>query len=806
MYFSSTPVRLSALAIAVHLATVALLSSPLLFSTAVNAQTLTQAQMNQQEQVNFVIAAGSLSNVLNQYAEQAGMYLTANAELTNNKNSAGLTGNYTRDQVLAKILQDTGISFNFKGKTITLSRDKSKVMTLATTKVSDSTSGSKTEGTNSYAPSMVSVGSKVLTNPRYVPKSITVLSRKRIEDENLTTLQEALDRVTGVDFLPSSQTGERGSIAIRGFSADVLKVDGVNVGRNNDGVNLFDLAIYDRIEIQRGPAGIFQGSAEPGGTANLVRKRATNDFGMSAMMNIGSFGRQRAEIDITSSMVESGKVNGRAVVVYDERDSFVDFVESKRFLAFGTMDFDISNQTMLTIGSTVQNGSGRDSRGLPTFDDGSFLDVSRSTFLGADWNNHDSKTAEIFSTLQHSFNNGVDLNLSGTYLDREASFKYAYADRAADATTGDVKLRIDDVTNSKEEVSLDGFVSIPMEAMGQTQEFVIGADYYSSDYDTQLGRIKDGTLNVFDLVNSIAEPDLPLSQKRNIELTQYGIYGQATIKPVSWARLIIGGRMTWWDNETIVDRMPGVTKSSTSIDNKFTPSLAGLVDVSNHQTLYGSWSSIFVPQEEVKSDGSVVQSRIGEQYEIGLNGKYLNDNIFTHFALFHIVDDNRATEDPNDEDFSVAGGKVRAQGFEAEINGELMASWNLSAGYSYLHTEYLDDPENEGSDFQPRSPNHTLRLSTNYVIRDGRFRGVGFGSTAQAYSGFYNDSRGARIEQSSYVIADLHASYQISENLMITGTLSNIFDKEYYQSLESVKRQNYLGEPRAFMLTMRGSW
>ena len=91
-----------------------------------------------------------------------------------------------------------------------------------------------------------------------------------------------------------------------------------------------DLAIIDRVEVQRGAAGLFQGSGEPGVTVNLVRKRALAEKQFQFLLSAGSWQSYRAEADITGALSEDGKLRARLVAVHDDRESFLDNVDGKK--------------------------------------------------------------------------------------------------------------------------------------------------------------------------------------------------------------------------------------------------------------------------------------------------------------------------------------------------------------------------------------------------------------------------------------------------------------------------------------------
>jgi catecholate siderophore receptor len=107
------------------------------------------------------------------------------------------------------------------------------------------------------------------------PKTVTVLSKEVLADQNATTLKQAVLNTAGVTL----GTGEGGNafgdrFFIRGFDArnDVF-LDGVR----DAGVSVRENFFTEQVEILRGPASSFAGRGTTGGAINIVTKQATTE-------------------------------------------------------------------------------------------------------------------------------------------------------------------------------------------------------------------------------------------------------------------------------------------------------------------------------------------------------------------------------------------------------------------------------------------------------------------------------------------------------------------------------------------------
>ena len=107
------------------------------------------------------------------------------------------------------------------------------------------------------------------------PKSITVLTKDVLADQNSTTLKSAVLNTAGVTL----GTGEGGNafgdrFFIRGFDArNDIFLDGMR----DAGVSVRENFFTEQVEILRGPGSSFAGRGTTGGAINIVTKAATTE-------------------------------------------------------------------------------------------------------------------------------------------------------------------------------------------------------------------------------------------------------------------------------------------------------------------------------------------------------------------------------------------------------------------------------------------------------------------------------------------------------------------------------------------------
>lgn len=653
----------------------------------------------------------------------------------------------------------------------------------------------ETEGTGSYTTDLISVGEKDVRPLREIPQSTTVLTRERLDDGGFTALDTALKKTPGVVVLTNDDG--RSSLYSRGFEYDTLYFNGLPAPLSSIHGTQPDMAIIDHIEILRGPAGLFGGSGEPGGAINMRLKQAPDNFFARLTGTVGSWDNRRVEADLGGPLNQAGTVRGRLVGALGKSDNFVDDVDNQVGVIYGTVQADLTENTTATLSISHQKRDITPFNGLPSLADGTLIDVSRSTFTGADWNDFNSTVTDYIAELEHRFDDGGHFKASARYSDRSSDFLYGYAAAAAsaDGTVNGMRWLAREFDETS--LALDTHVSKPFELFGQEHNIILGADYRHFDYTWHnLTGVITGTFDLDDWNTNVPRPVYDLSSAAPVEndLKQYGIYSQVRIKPADNLTLIGGGRLTWLDLATqTVD---------ASVDAEFTPYAGIIYDLTDRISAYASYTEIFQPQTQLDANGDIISPRTGRQYEIGVKAELL-DNVNATIAYFNLRDTNRAVSDPDAAGSFLARGEARLQGVEVEASGSLTPNWEIAAGYTYTHTEFVDTTRAAGAEFY--TPEHMLQLWTKYNFdeRHGVLDNAFVGGGVKAFSSFKNISRTAAggattIEAPGYAVVDLQLGYNFTEDFQAVLSVNNVFDKKYYERVGGTTVFNFYGAPRNF--------
>lgn len=665
------------------------------------------------------------------------------------------------------------------------------------------------ESTSATQPPGVTTLGKVPLKPRELPQSASVIDHERLEQQNLFSLDEAMQQATGVTVQPFQLLTT--AYYVRGFKVDSFELDGVPTLLGNTASSPQDMAIYERVEILRGSNGLLHGTGNPAATVNLVRKRPQREFAASTTLSAGRWDRYRAEVDVGGPLSASGNVRGRAVAAYEDRDYFYDVADQGTRLLYGVTEFDLSPDTLLTVGAQYQHiDSITNMAGVPMAKDGSNLGLSRDTYLDVDWDRFKWDTYRAFGSLEQQLGGGWKGKVSAEYQEADSRLRYAGSFGAIDPQTGDGGQLTGAAYKFKSiQRSLDANLNGPVRLFGLTHELLGGVTYAQGETRQDTARflnLPNTPVNVYRWdPHGVPRPQIgQYTSPGTTTTTQKGLYALGRIKLAEPLTLVVGGRESWWGQDTPATRFkPG---------RQFTP-YGGLIwDFARDWSWYVSYAEVYQPQADRQTWNSEPLSPVeGKTYETGIKGELADGRLNLSLAAFRIDLENNPQEDPDhpgppNNPFYISGGKVRSQGFELEGTGYLTPYWSLSAGYTYTSTEYLKDSQNDsGTRYSTFTPRHLLRLWSNYDLpwQDRRWS---VGGGLQAQSDYSVDYRGVSMRQGGYALVNMRLGYKIDEHWTAAVNVNNLFDRTYYQSLSNPNWNNRYGEPRSFNVSLRGAF
>ncbi len=687
--------------------------------------------------------------------------------------------------------------------------DPQRAAALPEIRVSGSTDAS-TEDTGAYtAPGPSSAGSRLSLTPLETPQSISIVTRQRIEDFNLQSVEDIAGATTGI-YLNKSST-ERAGFRARGFSVSNYVIDGTPLMLNTyggDTIGHNTLSIYDRVEIVRGASGLLTGTGDPSAALNLVRKRPTAQPRVTLEGTLGRWNNKRTELDASGPLNTAGTLRGRTVLAWQDTDTFARNYEHQRKLVYGILEADLGRDTRLTLGGYYSDEANPGSSwyGIPYATDGSALDIPRSFTTAPDWDYWDKKGVQAFAELEHRMQGGWKAKLSYLHFDAELdSFVNQYT---RIGTTDDFRMGANKFLYEHINDVVDAQLSGPFRLLGRQHELVAGAGWTRRTEDND-GYSAPSYSYVFNPITwNPSDAPRPADSLfgyywgQQIKIKRSNAYAAARLSLADRLTAIVGGRLDWYDYANL-NTVSGTTQRY-AVDRQVTP-YAGLVYALNPQhALYTSITRSFNPQSALDRNGTLLPPETGTNLEAGIKGEYLGGRLNASAAVFEIRKKNIARSLDASEcngalSCSEAAGEIRARGFEAEVVGAITAAWNLQAGYSYTGAQYTKSASAAtpvGSAYNTTVPRRLLRLASTYRF-GGALQGWRVGANLQAQSKIWRTSGGNLQRHGGMGIVGLMAGWQATPQLDLRLTVSNLFDKYYYQSFGG------FGEPRNWQLSAR---
>ncbi|WP_421708646.1 TonB-dependent receptor domain-containing protein [Algihabitans sp.] len=269
---------------------------------------------------DYDIPAGPLDEALIRFIDSSDVFLAGNAALASGLQTEGLTGRYTVDEGLARLLAGSGLRYRFtSANTVTLERAVVQPES-GPLRLSDITvTARRTE--------------ELLQD---VPASVVVLTGEELERSNLQDTAEVSLRLPNIGFIENSDPTDL-NLSIRGISdlsgsgsspTNGIFANGIllNPTGETSGINA-NLVDLERVEVAYGPQGTAFGRGTLGGAINFVTKKPTDDFEASLETELGSYPDGRATAIVNAPILEDGLLSARLVAFGGISDGFVDFAE-----------------------------------------------------------------------------------------------------------------------------------------------------------------------------------------------------------------------------------------------------------------------------------------------------------------------------------------------------------------------------------------------------------------------------------------------------------------------------------------------
>ncbi len=671
------------------------------------------------------------------------------------------------------------------------------------------------------------------------PKSVSIIPSELVEQQNATSLVEALKNVPGVTF----NAGEGGqpagdNLKIRGFDAgaDVF-IDGLR----DSGSQTRDIFALEQIEVMKGPGSVYSGRGAAGGSVNLVTKKPQSESFAHTTLGGGTDEYLRATLDANQPLSDSAALRlnllGHRGDVPGRNEVSIEHYGVAPSLALG-----IGKPTRVNLDYYYYRTDDIPDYSIPygrnadnTAPEGPPLDVNRDNFYGL-LNRDFQETAADIGTVEiiHDFNDSLSLRNITRYGETSNDYIVTNPDDGRANVPNGIVLRNAKSRNSETTTRANlTDLTARFETGGISHSLAVGFEISNERMHNRNYSVETlfGENATEDFLNSCSAPGAlgPASNYNCTTLENPNPHDPwtGTITPSDNATIAETDTWSLFAFDTLELDERWSVNLGVRYDDYRTEQFSGPVaaperatnksDFWNHQvgvvykpvengSIYLATGTSSTPSGNTLGDGTEnigdnnadLEPERSRNYELGTKWDLLDGRLALTSAIFRAEKTNaRVAIEPGRNGRQQTIGEQEVNGLELGVYGQVTEAWQVHASYTHLDSEIVDDgpiDANEGNEF-PNTPKHSANLWTTYQVADALSVGVGATWVDRRYGNPENT-----VWAPSYVTWDAMAAYAMSERLSLQLNVTNVTDEVYFTR---PYRSHYaaLGPARSAVLT-----
>ena len=651
------------------------------------------------------------------------------------------------------------------------------------------------------------------------PKSVSVISKKLIEDTQVTTLADALRTVPGITLGAGEGGNPNGDRPfIRGYNSESsMYVDGV---RNSTSQNREMFAV-EQVEVIKGSASSLGGAGSVGGSINMISKVAKKGDFLEGSVAGGTDNYQRITLDGNKDF--GNGIAARVAVMghHNEKAGQHDGAEYKRAGIAPSITFGLDTPTRATLSYYYLKSDDTPDSGVPYNYDaskkatvGKPVDVKQGIYYGLldrDFQKQENQIGTI--KLEHDLNDNLTITNTAVYNKSTNDYLWTQPDDSKGNVLNDkvwrrINSRITDTDIFTDQLALTG----KFNTGAIKHKFNVGAEYsdqksdkgsYTTTYPGYTGtttggfnsdcKINDSWCTSLTNPNSKEEWLGSAVANRNTTTTTTKVTSVYLLDNIEfnpqWL-LDLGVRWDKFDTEQVTN----ATGAKLENNKDFFTYQAGLTyKPMKNGSIYASYATSANPVGVDGGDGSEaigqaymdLKPEEARTYELGTKWDFLDERLNLTAAVFRTEKQN--TRIQLDAGTYTNGGESKVDGIELTATGKITDKWDITAGYSYLDSEMTNPgpsctragvctfPNPAKGKQLPNVPKNSATLWTTYQVLPQLTVGAG----ALAMDKVYGDAANTKFVP-GYVRYDAMARYNVNKNVDLQLNLNNLSDKRYF--------------------------
>ena len=667
-----------------------------------------------------------------------------------------------------------------------------------------------------------SANSKFVAPLLDTPKSVSVISKKLIEDTQVTTLADALRTVPGITLGAGEGGNPNGDRPfIRGYSSESsMYLDGI---RNSTSQNREMFAV-EQVEVTKGSASAMGGAGTVGGSINMISKVAKKGDFLEGSVAGGTDNYQRITLDGNKDF--GNGIAARVAVLghKNEKPGQSNGAEYARAGIAPSITFGLNTPTRATLSYYYLKSDDTPDSGIPYWNaalgkaQGKPAEVKQGTYYG--WLDRDFQKQENHAgtiKLEHDLTDNLTLTNTAMYSKSKNDYVWTNPDDSkGNVANGKVWHRLNSAITDSDTFTDQLALTGKFNTGAIKHSFNVGAEYSKQETDKggyNIINSKDGKVSTTgfysdcsdlstnwctSLNNPTQKPFLDRLEARQdfdatVESTSVYLLDNIEITP-QWL-LDLGVRWDKFEAEQNFLATSSAAAYTANNDSDFFTYQAGVTfkPVENG-SIYASYATSASPvglnagwgdnSETINANNQMVDPEEAQTFELGTKWDLLDDRLNLTAAIFRTEKQNtRVQLDPT----TYANvGESKVDGIELGLNGKITEKWDISAGYTYLDSELTkngkscrngkctDNAVYNGNQM-PNVPKQAATLWTTYKVLPQLTLGGGAVYSDTVYGDIANIKWAP-----SYVRYDAMARYDVNKQVNVQLNVNNLSDKRYF--------------------------
>jgi len=644
------------------------------------------------------------------------------------------------------------------------------------------------------------------------PVAISLLNNKTIQEAKPTTVDQVLNKVSGVNMV--NLGNEQHEMSIRQpmttKSLFLYLEDGIPIRTtglyNHNAILEMNMAAVKSIEVIKGPSSSLYGSEAIGGVVNFITALPTAVPVLKLSAQLNDIGYKRADL---ISSISTGKWGFMLSGYYaDKRNGYLEYSDFHKGTFTAKIDYHFSPKTTLSNNLTWLNYYSDMSGTIDSamFASHSFQNLQTFTYRKVD-------ALRYRSTLTHNWNEDSKSSVSVLYRDNSIGQNPAYRIKDDYHRQGNVFVGQKDLAHG--EINDNSFHSFSMIAQHRQnfkwkKSVVIGGlniDLSPSTYNADYIRIKKDTIT--HKYVSYQETDSTLTDYAT-GLNNYAAFINYEFSPAEKLRIVASVRYDLFRYSFNNHLTPSAFSGSPDTANnfsRFSPKIGFTYNFSARTGMYANYSEGFVPPQVTELYTGVkvpnLDPSVFYNYEIGGWLSLIPNKIYAEVSAYCLRGTNEIISVKLD-DGSFANqnaGKTLHKGIEAglTVNTVKDLSFRFSGAYS-RHT-FVDYKE-KGVSYNGNDMNNAPAwlYNTELWYHPSFVKGLRVGAEWQHVGKYFADPQNTATYD-GYDVLNLRAGYQLKGFELWLNVLNAT--NNYYSYITSKSSFGYsyqLAEPINFNL------